>query len=550
MPDGGYDGSGMMMDDSASEQSSPFDYNSSQFSEQSANKQQPYDQQQPPLYDASQYSSEIDPSTGFTKYKKNGLALRNIKREDPTLWNHLKDEGHGARWATGQTDFQRVGRTAGAIGQGLEAGINVAGAIGGYLNNRNKQRNMDKSAINMGSTASMFTNPQGSGKGDYGVTGSTYGQFKPNQVSNMSFKGMYGKYGMQVPKYAVGGFEPQIATLSDTSLMDDDTPELPLYEINKLYAGANVQRDNTRVATPIVPLEIREQQTGPLDVDLALQVVSGYESGVKPGQTKVGFRTKLVGEGGKRASASGTYQITTPTLQQIYKNDKNINSEFNTFNQFKSAFDTDPKVEYAAAKSLMSDHIKNYGVYALGAWFYPLFAKRAMEGDKSVFNIIPRKDYGNKVEWGTDFKNKLNSYNKLAGTNLNLQSSNASFTKNNFKLNNLIDFAKTNDFDITSTTGGHHNPGSKHGLGKALDVRTKNKTSQEIAEFINSAQSQGFRVLDERTKPKGQKVWSGPHLHLEIAKYGGQQQGGQVVDMDENQIQQFLAAGGQLEFLD
>ena len=33
-------------------------------------------------------------------------------------------------------------------------------------------------------------------------------------------------------------------------------------------------------------------------------------------------------------------------------------------------------------------------------------------------------------------------------------------------------------------------------------------------------------------------------------KYGGQQQGGQVVEMDENQIQQFLAAGGQLEFLD
>ena len=458
MPDGGYDGSGMMMDDSASEQSSPFDYNNSQFSEQSANKEQPYDQQQqPPVYDASQYSSEIDPSTGFTKYKKNGLAIRNIKREDPTLWNHLKDEGHGARWATGQTDFQRVGRTAGAIGQGLEAGINVAGAIGGYLNNRNKQRNMDKSAINMGSTASMFTNPQGSGKGDYGVTGSTYGQFKPNQGGNMSFKGMYGKYGMQVPSYqSGGGFSNLFASAQSTMPVIN-----PLEYTNNISTTRNYPvtnnipvNDNTRVASPVVPLEIREQQTGPLNVDLALQAVSGHESGVKPGQTKVGFRTRLVGEGGKRASASGTYQITTGTLQQIYKNDKNINSAFNTFNQFKSAFDTDPKVEYAAAKSLMSDHIKNYGVYALGAWYQPTFAKRAMEGDKSVFNIIPRKDYGNKLKWGTDFKNKLNSYNKLAGTD------------------------------------------------------------------------------------------------YEIMKYGGQQQGGQVVDMDENQIQQFLAAGGQLEFLD
>ena len=410
------------------------------------------DQQQPPVYDPSQYTSEIDPSTGFIKYKKNGLAIRNIKREDPTLWNHLKDEGHGARWATGQTDFQRVGRTAGAIGQGLEAGINVAGAIGGYLNNRNKQRNMDKSAMNMGSTASMFTNPSGSSKGDYGVTGSTYGQFKPNQVSNMSFKGMYGKYGMQVPKYAVGGFEPQINILEDyKSIGPNQNTVVPFA---KSYNSPLALVDNTRVASPVVPLEIRKQQPGPLDVDLALQAVSGHESGVKPGQTKVGFRTRLVGEGGKRASASGTYQITTGTLQQIYKNDKNINSAFNTFNQFKSAFDTDPKVEYAAAKSLMSDHIKNYGVYALGAWYQPTFAKRAMQGDKSVFNIVPRKDYGNKVKWGTDFKNKLNSYNKLAGT------------------------------------------------------------------------------------------------HYEIMKYGGQQQGGQVVEMDENQIQQFLAAGGQLEFLD
>jgi hypothetical protein len=460
MPDGGYDGSGMMMGDSASEQSSPFDYNSSQFSEQSANKEQPYDQQQqPPVYDASQYSSEIDPSTGFTKYKKNGLAIRNIKREDPTLWNHLKDEGHGARWATGQTDFQRVGRTTKAIGQGLENAVNVAGAIGGYLNNRNQERNLAKSAINKGSTASMFTNPQGADKGKYGVVGSAYSMFKPNQMGNYSYEGMTNsaKYGMQVPSYqSGGGFSNLFASAQSTMPVIN-----PLEYTNNISTTRNYPvtnnipvNDNTRVASPVVPLNIREQQTGPLDVDLALQAVSGHESGVKPGQTKVGFRTRLVGEGGKRASASGTYQITTGTLQQIYKNDKNINSAFNTFNQFKSAFDTDPKVEYAAAKSLMSDHIKNYGVYALGAWYQPTFAKRAMQGDKSVFNIIPRKDYGNKLKWGTDFKNKLNSYNKLAGTD------------------------------------------------------------------------------------------------YEIMKYGGQQQGGQVVDMDENQIQQFLAAGGQLEFLD
>jgi hypothetical protein len=378
---------------------------------------------------------------------------------------------------------------------------------------------------------------------------------------------MYGKYGMQVPKYAVGGFEPQISTLSDNSLMNNDARELPLYEINKLYSApiienykynipSVVKKDNVIIEDDLnneTPLNnskpVINKNSNNLDVDIALQAIAGIESGSKRGETKAGMRTKLVGEGGKRASASGTYQITTPTLQEIFNKDKNINSKYKNFNNFKSAFDTDPTVEYAAAKSLMSDHIKNYGVYALGAWYQPEFAKRAMQGDKSVFNIVPRKDYGNKVEWGTDFKNKLNAYNKIAGTNLNLQSSNASFTKNNFKLNNLIDFAKTNDFDITSTTGGDHNVGSKHYKGRAIDVRTKNKTPEQINQFMALAGKAGFRVLDERVRPKGQKKWYGEHLHVELMKKGGQF-GGQVMEMEEDDIKQFLAAGGQLEFLD
>lgn len=391
-------------------------------------------------YDASMYSSEIDPNTGFRKWSYNNQEIRNIKKDNPALWEHLKEEGHGARWETGQTDIQKVGRTAGAIGRGLENAVNVAGAIGNYLSNRQKQQNLDKAAMNMGSTASMFTNPEGSSKGDYGVTGSAYGMFKPNQTGNYSFKGMYGKYGMEVPKYQSGGGFQNL--FSSSQLL------MPI--VNPLEF-----RDNSySLNSPSYTINKNRSIDGPIDVDLALQAVSGHESGVKPGQTKVGFRTRLIGESGKRATASGTYQITTDTLKQIFKNDKNLRSNFKTFNEFKSAFDTNPDVEYAAARSLMSDHIKNYGVYALGAWYQPAFAKRAMEGDKSVFNIVPRKDYGNKLKWGVDFKNKLNSYNKLAGTD------------------------------------------------------------------------------------------------YKIMKYGGQQLGGQVVEMDENEIQQFLKAGGQLEFID
>ena len=157
-------------------------------------------------YDPSKYSSSIDPDTGFTNYSKNNQAITNIKKQDPALWDHLKDEGKGARWRTGQTDFQKFGRTAGYIGNVLENGINVASGIGNIINNRSEQRNLNNSAINKGSTASMYTNPQGAGRGTGpGQTGSSYGMMDPSSMGARSFTGMYGKYGMQVPKFQPGG---------------------------------------------------------------------------------------------------------------------------------------------------------------------------------------------------------------------------------------------------------------------------------------------------------------------------------------------------------
>jgi hypothetical protein len=330
---------------------------------------------------------------------------------------------------------------------------------------------------------------------------------------------------------------------------------------NPVVVDNNPISDNTKVAVPVIP-QSNNINSNNLDVDFALQAVAGIESGSKPGQTKAGMRTKLVGEDGKRASASGTYQITTPTLQEIFNKDKNIKSNFKSFNQFKSAFDTDPEVEYAAAKSLMQDHIKNYGVYALGAWFYPTFAKRAMQGDKSVFNIIPRKDYGNKVEWGTDFKNKLNAYNKIAGTNYdissltNIKSPSIATKSSSVNINNLnpnlLNFTNviSQNFPglvLTSGNDSKHMKGSKHYGNKAIDIGANSSNKQAYANLkkylkSNSSIKQQFGIEDI--------IDEGNHIHVELMKYGGQQQGGQVVDMDENQIQQFLAAGGQLEFLD
>lgn len=83
--------------------------------------------------------------------------------------------------------------------------------------------------------------------------------------------------------------------------------------------------------------------------------------------------------------------------------------------------------------------------------------------------------------------------------------------------NDLVKLAEDNGFHVTSTNGGSHNNGSKHFLGLAIDVRTRDKTVKQITDFMNLVRNEGLIVLDERTRPPRQPVWGGPHLHIEIA---------------------------------
>jgi len=539
-----------------------------------------YDEEQQNIepFDSSQYSNTVDPNTGFTTWSKDNKQLTNIKKQDPELWEQLKEEGKGARFRTGQTDIQKFGRTAGKIANTMQTGVELAGTIGNVLNERNRKRNMDAAAMNMGSTAAMFTNPQGSSKGDYGVTGSTYGAFKPYNTGTFSYKGMYGKYGMEVPSYQVGGYTPDLATLSE-------------YGIEKKPKELEVEfRDFSNITTPFIPsspvvspkdyvrilqnaqpnYEIPKQEN--IDVDLALQAVAGIESSSAPGETALGKRTNLVGKGGKRASAIGTYQMTDDTIKEAYKNPQ-IKKQYSTFNEFKNAVKTDANAEYIAAKTIMQQHIKNYGPYSLGAWYYPAFAKRAASGDLSVYDIVPRSDYGNKKTWGNDFKEKLNLYNKLSGNSINYNElrklepvrnnmynnySNASNIKtksSNVNIKNLhpnlISFANVVSqifpgVVLSSGNDSRHMKGSKHYSNKAIDIganSSNKKTYSELKNYLKSNPSikKQFGIEDI--------IYENDHIHIELMKKGGQL-GGQVVEMDEDQIQQFLKAGGQLEFLD
>lgn len=78
----------------------------------------------------------------------------------------------------------------------------------------------------------------------------------------------------------------------------------------------------------------------------------------------------------------------------------------------------------------------------------------------------------------------------------------------------------------SSTVGGEHNPGSLHYQGKAIDLGLNTsfggdtKKMDEFYEFLTSAEGKkrfpNLKVVDERTRPLNQKVWSGSHIHLEI----------------------------------
>ena len=538
-------------------------------------------------YDASKYSSAIDPSTGFTTWSKNNQALTNIKKQDPALWGHLKDEGKGARWRTGQTDFQKFGRTAGYIGNVLENGINVASGIGNIINNRNEQRNLNNSAINKGSTASMYTNPQAAGKGTGpGQTGSIYGMMDPDSIGARSFTGMYGKYGMQVPKYDIGGGFSNLFTSAQSVIpitkpmnlipsggyFTDSNGFNPFQNNMPIVDNTGVYQNNRAVNET----DGNNNTVINLDPDFALQAVASIESGSKPGQAKVGMPTKLVGEGGKKASASGTFQITEQTLHEIFNKDKSISSKYKNFNTFKNAFDTDSKVEYEAARSLMVENIKKYNIFALGAWYYPEFARKAAAGDKSVFDIVPRRDFGNNVKWGDDFKLKLDAYNKAAGTNY---TPNTIFNapkpvaqkkyitppgENPMARKTFRDF-QTEFSGITNMgiwgDARHKEKKSDHNTADALDIGIKNvdQGNQVVQKLIKEAKDRNIKyiIFNSRIWDAKSNTWSAyygdnPHkTHVHTSFYRVKKQlGGQVMEMDEDEIKQFLKAGGQLEFLD
>lgn len=71
-------------------------------------------------------------------------------------------------------------------------------------------------------------------------------------------------------------------------------------------------------------------------------------------------------------------------------------------------------------------------------------------------------------------------------------------------------------FIVTSEMGGGHNAHSRHYRGKAVDVRSRGKSDFQIDMLRLIVEQNGYEFRDERIRPKGQRVWKGPHIHLAI----------------------------------
>lgn len=98
----------------------------------------------------------------------------------------------------------------------------------------------------------------------------------------------------------------------------------------------------------------------------------------------------------------------------------------------------------------------------------------------------------------------------------------------------------------SSVNTGEHNENSLHYQNRAVDLglnTTFGGNENKMQEFINKQlpllkqQYPNLKLRDERTKPNGQKVWSGSHLHLELPKY---ESGGIVGDNSNSEFPNLL----------
>ena len=336
------------------------------------------------------------------------------------------------------------------LATGLDLGINLAGIASNIYDQTKQKKDFDKYMQSKMSTMGQYgalANTVNSSKGDYSVTGSSYGQLRPDQMGQFSNTGMYNgvyypgmaEYGAQVMQ--VGG----LAGASSEKYINRGTIPTPseMMDMPIMAPVDNVGRSPYPVYNP----EVKK--------DTANLSFNDYIPNPLPNPKGKDIATKLNNPGN---------MLYTPVFKKLFgATDSGINQ-------------TDGNGRFAAFPSLEIG-LKAREVQMFGA-----------------VDDVPG--------WSTRIY------------------------KPNMTVNTALSKWSNNGYD-----------GSIYPeiANKPLYMVTPEERKELMKRQIQRESGSMYKTL----KQKG------------IFKYGGMNQyGGQVVEMDENQIKQFLAAGGQLEFLD
>jgi hypothetical protein len=155
-----------------------------------------------------------------------------------------------------------------------------------------------------------------------------------------------------------------------------------------------------------VPI-IKSDDNLPLNPELMLKAIFKNEQGT------LGKTTSVKASGGMRNTASGTYQMTDETKRDVFNRSEEFKKQFGDYGSFLKEFNKNPSLEFQAALSHMTDLAKQYGKYALAAWYSPTHAAQAASGNLRALNTVPRRDAGNKMTVKSYYNNALNEYKKL-----------------------------------------------------------------------------------------------------------------------------------------
>jgi hypothetical protein len=127
--------------------------------------------------------------------------------------------------------------------------------------------------------------------------------------------------------------------------------------------------------------------------------------------------------------------------------------------------------------------------------------------------------------FGDDNSSSVSNYE--SGFNSSRFSSNPTLpaSSSSLPIQPVIEHLESIGLKPSSVKSGDHNKRSKHYSGHALDLGLNtsfggdHEKMREFIDYFNNELKPKFpnlRLLDERKKPANQRVWNGPHLHLEL----------------------------------